>query len=129
MSKITRLKGKVLSGKGRGTFFVSFPWVLAQLKDRVGFEAYPGTLNIRLSGNSTRLRRWLEKQVCFRIVPEEGYTSGLVFDARIGELKCAVIIPEMVEYPPDLLEVVAPVNLREKLCVQDGDEVAVDVFL
>jgi riboflavin kinase len=126
--KTTRLKGKVFSGKGLGEFFVSLSWVQKQLKDRVGFEAYPGTLNLKLSSTSTGLRRRLEKKASFRIIPAQGYRSGIVFNAEIDDLKCAVIIPEVVGYPSDVLEVVAPTNLREKLRVHDGDELAVKVY-
>jgi riboflavin kinase len=40
-------------------------------------------------------------------------------------LDCAVIIPQIQDYPENVLEVIAQVNLREKLGLKDGDAIAV----
>ncbi|MBC7129766.1 DUF120 domain-containing protein, partial [Candidatus Bathyarchaeota archaeon] len=40
-------------------------------------------------------------------------------------VKCAIIIPEVDGYPGNVMEIIAPVNLREKLGLKDGDIVEV----
>jgi riboflavin kinase len=97
------------------------------MKQIVGFVPYSGTLNIRLSENGARLRRSLEKMGLPRVLPAEGYRSGIVLKACIGDLECAVVIPEVVGYPDDVLEIIAPVNLRETLGLVDGDELSIVV--
>jgi riboflavin kinase len=42
-------------------------------------------------------------------------------------VKCAIIVPEIASYPSDMLEIIAPVNLREKLSLKDGDTLEVKV--
>jgi CTP-dependent riboflavin kinase len=42
-------------------------------------------------------------------------------------LKCAILIPDVKDYPKNVLEVIAPENLRAQLKVKDGDEIAVTV--
>jgi len=44
-------------------------------------------------------------------------------------LECAIVIPEVAGYPEDVLEIVAPANLRETLQLEDGDEITVTVNL
>jgi CTP-dependent riboflavin kinase len=42
-------------------------------------------------------------------------------------LECGVVIPIMPNYPDDVLEVIAPVYLRDSLKLVDGSVVAVAV--
>jgi riboflavin kinase len=121
--------GKVFSGRGSGEKFLKLPWVQTQIKEKVGFNPFLGTLNIKLSEGSTKLRRSLEEKPFSRIYPAEGYRSGMLFKASIGDLKCAVVIPEVEGYPMDILEIIAPVNLRKTFKIRDGDEIAFSVCL
>ena len=52
---------------------------------------------------------------------------GLLFKASIAGLNCAVILPQIKNYPENILEIIAPVNLRDKLKVNDGDALTVSV--
>ena len=61
------------------------------------------------------------------VEPQTGYYSGVMFKAKIDALECAVVIPIMPNYPNDVLEVIAPVYLREKLKLVDGSLVTVSV--
>jgi riboflavin kinase len=121
--------GKVFSGRGSGKKFLQLSWVQTQLKEKVGFDPFLGTLNIKLSEGSTKSRRSLEEKPFSRIYPAEGYRSGMLFKASIGDLKCAVVIPEVEGYPTDILEIIAPVNLRKAFKIRDGDEITVSVCL
>ncbi|MEM3377717.1 MAG: DUF120 domain-containing protein [Candidatus Bathyarchaeia archaeon] len=128
MKKI-ELNGRVFSSQGEGKKFLALPWVKHQIKQKLGFTPYAGTLNLRLSEDSMQHRELLERACTIRILPVEGYCSGKLFEAFIGKLECAVVIPEVPGYPRDVLEIIAPVNLREALKLKDGDEVAVTVII
>jgi riboflavin kinase len=43
----------------------------------------------------------------------------------ISGIKGAIVRPERSNYPANLVEVIAPVNLRKTLCLSDGDEIEV----
>jgi riboflavin kinase len=43
-------------------------------------------------------------------------------------LKCAIVTPEIDNYPEDILEVIAPINVREKFKLKDGDMVNVQIM-
>jgi CTP-dependent riboflavin kinase len=119
--------GTVFSGRGEGKKFVSLPWVSRQIREKAGFKPYLGTLNLKLTYEAAKLKRQLQKAHSLPIEPAEGYCPGFVVKARIGSLAVAIVIPEVPHYPVDVLEVVAPVCLREKEKLVDGSPVAVEV--
>jgi len=125
--KIT-LKGRVFSGGGTGSFFVSLPWAEKQFKEKLGFSPYPGTLNLQLASRMDTEN--LRKAEGIKIEPPEGFHGGRCFKALVmGKVLGAVVVPDVQGYPPDLLEILAPVNLRRVLELRDGMEVEVTVWL
>lgn len=128
MERIT-LCGIVFSGGGEGKRFLDLPWVKRQIEETLGFIPYSGTLNLRLSEESVKRRKLLEKAHSIKVCPAEGYCNGVLIKAFIGTLECAVVVPEIAGYPKDVLEIIASVNLREKLQLENGAEVAVSVNL
>ncbi|MEM4733089.1 MAG: DUF120 domain-containing protein [Candidatus Bathyarchaeia archaeon] len=127
--KEIELSGTVFSSRGEGKKFLTLPWVKLQIKQKLGFTPYAGTLNLRLFENSVQHKELLGKVGSIKILPVEGYCSGKLFEAFIGKLHCAIVIPEVPGYPRDVLEIIAPFNLREALKLKDGDEVAVTVII
>ena len=128
MGKIN-LNGRVFSGKGEGKKFVTLPWVDRQIREKLGFSPYAGTLNIRLSREGLAQKKLLAKAERLEIVPEKGYCRGSLIRAKITGLDCGIIIPQVPAYPPDVVEVVAPVFLRQRLRLSDGSEAAVMVIV
>ncbi|MBN1244946.1 CTP-dependent riboflavin kinase [Candidatus Bathyarchaeota archaeon] len=127
--KRIKLSGTVFSGGGEGKKFLELPWVKRQITEKLGFVPYSGTLNVKLSEESAKRRKLLEKAPSVKICPADGYCNGLLFKALIGTLECAIVVPEVAGYPKNLLEIIASVNLRETLQLEDGSEVAVTVNL
>jgi riboflavin kinase len=120
-------EGTVFSGKGRGKKFVELPWFKRQVEEKLGFSPYPGTLNLLLTDKNVENRRLLEISDSLTVEPQTGYYSGIMFRAKIDAMECAVVIPIMPNYPNDVLEITAPVCLREQLKLVDGTVVAVSV--
>jgi riboflavin kinase len=127
--KTVNLKGTVFSGKGEGEEFVRLAWVEKQIEDKLEFTAYPGTLNIRLDTESTQLRKAFQNANAIRIHSVEGFSSGRCFKANLHDTKCALVIPEVANYPEDVIEIIARVNLRERLQIKDGDRIEVKIKL
>jgi len=123
-TKTIRVKGRVFSGTGEGAKFIKLSWVKDQIREKMGFTPYEGTLNLRLNGEDKKVKKALEEADSVIILPESGYCRGKCFKARIMEsVDGAVIIPEVEGYPDDVLEVIAPINLRERFRLKDGDYV------
>jgi riboflavin kinase len=128
MDKII-LSGTVSHGGGEGKKFLELPWVKRQIEEKLGFTPYLGTLNVKLSQKSAERKKLLEKTRSMEVCPAAGYCRGKLIRASIGALACAIVVPEVTDYPKDLLEIIATVNLRETLHLKDGDEVTVTVNL
>jgi riboflavin kinase len=122
------VRGKVFSGSGEGARFIEIPWVRRQITEKLGFIPYPGTLDIKLAEGIVRFKL-LKKAKTIEILPARGFCRGRCFNACFMDtLKCAVIIPEVENYPEDVLEVIASINLREKFKLKDDDIVDVQIM-
>ena len=129
------VKGVVFSDLGRAGAFLGIDWVREAVRERVGFDPYPGTLNVRASGAD--LNRWEQvRQHGGRVVlpsPDPAFCNAFLFtgslegwDAPPGSReRIAVVVPEVEEYPADKLEIIAAVSLKQARSVRDGDELTV----
>jgi len=124
-------EGVVFSGLGEGAYYVSQEGYRQQVRERLGFEPYPGTLNIRL-----RTKTDLERREQLERMPGIEIQSFKTRDRSFGRAKCyqvlindevegAVIIAERTGYDRSVMEIMAPVNLRKRLGLKDGDLVRV----
>ena len=124
------LNGRVITGLGEGQYYISLEGYRMQFREKLGFDPYPGTLNIKLDPPSIELRKRISADIRISGFKSQNRTfgKGSCFNVRISDINGAVIIPERTHYPEDIIEVIAPVNLREHLNVVDGSTVAVEVI-
>lgn len=125
------IKGRVIRGMGEGQYYMSLEGYRSQFQKMLGFTPYPGTLNLKLEPSGVAGRRRIEERGGLRI---EGFSSeertfggGMCFPIHINGMKGGIIIPDRSHYPDDIAEIVAPVCLRDRLRLRDGDEVSVEV--
>ncbi len=123
------VEGRIFTGRGEGRKYVELEWVKQQVKEKLGFDPYPGTLNLRLNEKDVKHRVLLESGAELRLCHSQGYCTGLLFKAALDGMACGVVIPQVEDYPDDVLEVVASVNLKQKLRLRDDDLVTVTVFV
>lgn len=125
------LNGTVVSGIGEGKYYMGLTPYKEQFNTHLGFEPYPGTLNIRLSSSSIPVRKKIDALEWIRIkgFSTDGRTFGdaKCIPCRIGTISCGIVMPGRTHYPEDIIEVIAPVALRRKLGVEDTDTVTVEV--
>jgi riboflavin kinase len=122
------LKGTVAAGVGGGKDYLDGQPVKQAIEAVVGFKPFSGTLNVRLSEESALKRLELHQDKEDGIRPQVGSFPGALIKARIGPFDCAIIHPEDPGYPEDIIEVIAPVNLREKLNLSDGSQVIIVAY-
>ncbi|MDD1693353.1 MAG: DUF120 domain-containing protein [Methanoregula sp.] len=129
--KTYQLNGAVVSGIGEGKYYMSLGPYKEQFAAALGFEPYPGTLNIRIAPSSMTVRKKIDALDWTRIkgFSTDGRTFGdaRCIPCRIGTIKCGIVVPGRTHYPDDLIEVIAPIALRRKLGVEDNDSVNVEV--
>lgn len=127
-----QVRGRVASGLGEGRYYLSRDGYVSQFRERLGFEPYPGTLNLEMEGSETNKLRILKSRPVVHIegFEAENRTFGDVdaWRAEINDVACAVILPKRTHHARTL-EVVAPDYLRDRLKLHDGDEVDVRVLL
>lgn len=125
-------EGKLFSGLGEGAYYVHQPGYRKQFTKKLGYDPYPGTLNIRLDKRFLPEKNLLE-MMSFILI--DGFSNG---ERSYGPVRCyAVTINGVTQaniitalrshYGEDILEIIAPINLREKLRLRDGDTVRIRV--
>jgi riboflavin kinase len=125
------VKGQIVTGIGVGSRFIGMEWVREQILEKLGFDPYLGTLNVRMDEEtSRRYHSLLEGREGIPIEPlDERYYRGKCYRSRINDrVDGAIVVPIVPDYPADLVEIIAPVNLRERLGLRDGSEVAVEIL-
>lgn len=124
-----RLNGKITSGKREGTKLTQLPWVKKQIRQKIGFTPHPGTLNITLTKESTKLKQQLQNTQTTELTPnKEDYCTAKLFKAKITDhTNIAVIIPQINNYPKNLIEIIAPTNLRNTLNLRDKDTITITI--
>jgi CTP-dependent riboflavin kinase len=60
--------------------------------------------------------------------PDPQACGGRLLPALVeGQIRAAVVIPDITRYADEVLEVIAPVRLRTHLGLQDGDRVRISL--
>jgi riboflavin kinase len=124
---LTALYGRVVAGSGEAAGFMALGWVKDGIRAALGFDPYPGTLNVRLLDADTVLR-WGEIRTrrALRLAPPapEGCGADLVPVVVAPDVPAAVILPDVTRYAADVLEVVAADHLRSRLRLHDDSVLA-----
>ena len=130
-------EGKVVSGMGEGAYYMSLEGYRKQFKEKLGYEPYAGTLNIRLVDQIfMNARRELGKQPPIFI---NGFSDGtrtygwvkcyraVINDGRVNN--AAVLVLERTHYDDSMLEVISPESIKQATGMKNGDRVKVQVQL
>ena len=112
------MRGKIASGLGQAQYFISREGYSRQFLERLGFVPFPGTLNVRLE------EPFPAELPAIRIegFAEEGQSFGecKCYRIKLNGIEAAVVRPERSRYPPELIEIIAPVKLQT-LVLEDSD--------
>ncbi|MCW4024202.1 MAG: DUF120 domain-containing protein [Candidatus Bathyarchaeota archaeon] len=128
------LEGTVFTGLGEGAYYIGREAYHKQLAEKLGFNPYVGTLNLKLTTDydiKTRMELDAYPAIEIQGFTGEDRTFGLVkcYPAIIGnKVKGALIIAVRSHYDFSVLEIIAPVFLRKQLNLKDGVKVKVEVF-
>jgi len=127
------IEGELFTGMFEGSYYVNRDGYRNQFIKKLGFNPYPGTLNLKLSSPlDQRARKELEAHQSILIdgFRDGGRTFGPVrcYPATINdEVEGAVVLIDRTHYNSSVLEVIAPMFLRKRLKMRDGSKVRVRV--
>ena len=128
-------RGTLFTGLGEGAYYVSLRGYAGGFRRVLGFEPFPGTLNLRLT--SEAMIEQCRRLDLMKGVEVPGFSDGKrtygpvrCFRAMVaGKRQGGVLAIERSHYDSSVLEVVSPTNLRRSLGLKDGDECSVTVFI
>ena len=130
------LRGHVTGGMGEGRHYITLSGYAEQFVARLGYEPFPGTLNLELDAESVRRRGEIAgiDAVPIDAWEDEDRTYGaaacyavtLVADGN-RYADAHAIVPDRTHHDDDKLEVIAPDELRTELDLTDGDRIEVRV--
>jgi riboflavin kinase len=128
------LEGTVFAGLGEGAYYIGKETYRKQFNDKLGFNPYPGTLNLKLTSDyDIKARTELD---AYPAIEVEGFkntdrTFGLVKAYPIlieNKVKGALITALRTHYDASVLEIIAPVCLRTHLNLKDGQKVKIEIL-
>ncbi len=129
------LEGRVFTGLGEGAYYLSQEHYRRQIKEKFGFDPYPGTLNVNLLSRDAIENRELIKR--YADIQIEGYKNTMRSYGQVRGITgtfndkdiCAILFIERTHYGSNVIEIISPVYLRGKYGLKDGDKVKVTVSL
>jgi riboflavin kinase len=130
---LLEIKGKVISGLGEGARYVRMPHYNIILAELLGHPPYPGTLNLVLN---TDLSSIIDScpPLSIKSVSIEGKSFGGFYYWRgylkkgDGVVKVILLRPYYTKHPPNVIEAIAPQNIRKLLNLNDNDEVILGMY-
>ena len=124
----THISGMIVKGLGEGAFFMSMPHYKHEIKINLGFNAYPGTLNVKVKKQQfDSLKNNLPIKINGYKKDGKAFGSANCHKARIKEINGAIIMPDINKHE-DIIEFIAPVHLKSELKLTDGDAVKIELI-
>lgn len=126
------LTGSLVDGAGEGKKFISLDGYQRQFRERLGYEPFPGTLNIELDEESIRQRELMETLDGIPIDEweDDGQTYGSAVCYGVDVCKNTstyssvhVLVPDRTHHGSSIVEVIAPEKLRDTLSIEPQDDV------
>jgi riboflavin kinase len=129
------LEGILFSGLGEGAYYVTKDGYRKQFIGKLGFDPYPGTLNLKLTSEYD-IKSMSELEV-YPAVELYGFKNET---RTYGPVKCypaiannkvkgAVIYALRSHYDSSVLEIISPIHLRSRLKLKDGNKVKVEILI
>lgn len=122
------IHGTVVEGLGEGGYYMSLGGYRRQIREKLGFEPFAGTLNIRVA----EPERWKRHSLLegepvviggFRD-RERTYGDLYAYRCKIGGMEGAAIFPLRTTHGTDIIEIIAPQNLRKAMHLKSGGRVS-----
>ncbi len=132
---IIDFEGHIITGMGEGAYYMSLNGYKQQFKEKLGYEPYPGTLNIKL--NSMLYVEAKKEMLKYPSIDIKGFsdqsrTFGWVkcYPAYINDsvnINSSILILERTHYDDSIIEIIAPFSIKEQFSLKNGDYIRLKV--
>ncbi|MBU1681885.1 DUF120 domain-containing protein [Candidatus Micrarchaeota archaeon] len=121
------ISGKIITGLGEGRYYMELDGYRSQIKEKLGFAPYPGTLNIEVD------EKWKKDQLMgLEPILIKGFSSKdrtygdiYAYPGKLENERCAVVVPLRSSHGQNVLEIISEFDIRKKLNKKDGDKIVV----
>lgn len=145
-------KGKIVTGMGEGSYYMSKKGYKDQFREKLGYEPFPGTLNIKLEEQiykDTKREMTNYPSIYIHGFKDENRTFGwvkcyptiLIPEAKENdnvwrnnkqnyekmEIESSILLLERTHHNNSLVEVIAPVCIKETASLKNGDIVTIEL--
>jgi riboflavin kinase len=129
------IDGIIFSGMRDGAYYVTQEGYRKQFVEKLGFNPYPGTLNLKLkTALQIQAKRILD---AYPGIVIEGFEDGQrtfgsvkSFKAIIdNKIEGAILLIKRTHHGENVIEIISHVYLREKLGLKDGDRVSIKILI
>ena len=122
------LSGTIVKGLGEGAFFMSMPHYKNEIKKKLGFEAYPGTLNVKITEKKfSSLKNNLPVGIKGYKKGRKTFGGANCRKAKIKSINGAIIMPDINKHK-DIVEFIAPVHVKSNLKLKNGDKITITLI-
>ncbi len=126
MDQLIKISGIIQSGAGKGAYFIRLDWVVKQCKELLGYEPFPGTLNVSVEDEDLPVLDMFLQDADLKLIPDDPAfcTAGLK-KVRINQIPASVVVPaeDVRIHANRVMELIAPCNLKDALGLHDGDRI------
>ena len=140
-------KGKIVTGMGEGAYYMSLEGYKKQFQNKLGYEPFPGTLNVKIEEKNYLNSR--KDLINYPSIFIDGFKNS---DRTFGWVRCYpatisqetklcqdmtksqttdissdvhVLLLERTHHNNNLIEVIGPLNLKESSNLKNGDTIVV----
>ncbi len=123
-----KIKGVVVPGTKKGAYFMSQAIYRDQFEEKLGFRPFIGTLNVQVENKDVEKVKNLLKSDISKIKGEEFFGNVKYKKATLNdEIEGAIIFPEKTRHSIDVVEFIAPQNLKERYHIHEGSSVTINI--
>jgi riboflavin kinase len=119
--------GTIEEGAGEGRYYLSLRQYREKIKRKVGFAPYAGTLNVKVSKES--ISPFLNSLIPIKIggfkTSKRTFGEVTCYKIRFRNIDAAILLPERTMYE-NVLEIIAPFNLRKRFNLKTGDKITIN---
>lgn len=128
MGSNVSFNGTIVSGLGEGAYFMSMPRYQNEIKKKLGFKAYPGTLNLEVDEKEiSSVKKCSKIQIMGFKKGNKEFGGAYCYISKIRDISGAIIMPHITKHT-NIIEFIAPVHVKYELKVKDGDKIKVELI-